>query len=41
MSVAWLNWQLKGDLAPAKWFQGPDCKLCADKNWHVDKKKID
>ena len=41
IATAWLDWQLKGDQAAAKWFKGTACKLCADPNWHVDKKKID
>ena len=41
IATAWLDWQLKGDQRAAKWFKGAGCKLCADKNWHVDKKQID
>jgi hypothetical protein len=41
IATAWLDWQLKGDKTAATWFKGADCKLCRDKNWHVDKKKID
>jgi dienelactone hydrolase len=41
IATAWLDWQLKGDRTAATWFKGADCKLCRDKNWHVDKKKID
>ena len=40
IATAWLDWQLRGDQTAAKWFKGADCKLCVDKNWHVDKKKI-
>ena len=41
IATAWLDWRLKDDRTAAKWFKGADCKLCVDKNWHVDKKKID
>jgi len=39
--VAWLDWQLRGDLAAAKAFVGPECGLCVDPAWKVEKKKID
>jgi len=37
---AWLNWQLKGDQTAAKMFTGPNCGLCADPKWTIEKKKI-
>jgi hypothetical protein len=39
--VAWLNWQLRGDEASAKWFVGERCGLCTDAAWTVEKKRID
>ncbi len=39
--VAWLNWQLRGDKKAAKSFVGQDCGLCTNKDWKVEKKKID
>ncbi len=39
--VAWLDWQLRGDRNAARTFVGKDCKLCTDKAWKVEKKKID
>jgi dienelactone hydrolase len=39
--VAWLDWQLRGDKNAARSFVGKDCKLCTDKAWQVEKKKID
>jgi hypothetical protein len=38
VGVAWLNWRLNGDKAAAKMFEGPDCTLCKDPIWHVEKK---
>jgi len=37
-SVAWLDWQLNGDTQAAKWFTGPDCRLCTDPRWKVQRK---
>jgi dienelactone hydrolase len=39
--VAWLNWQLRGDKQAAKSFVGKDCGLCTNRDWKVEKKKID
>ncbi|WP_294255683.1 hypothetical protein [uncultured Sphingomonas sp.] len=41
VDVAWLEWQLRGDRAAARWFQGADCRLCTDAAWTVRKKRID
>lgn len=41
VGVAWLDWQLKGDQEAARWFVGPDCRLCTNPVWEVDKKNID
>jgi hypothetical protein len=40
VGVAWLKWQLNGDKQAAKMFQGPDCTLCKDPIWHVQKKDM-
>jgi hypothetical protein len=40
VGVAWLNWRLNGDKQAAKMFQGPDCTLCKDPVWHVQKKNM-
>lgn len=37
----WLDWQLKGSAASARWFKGADCVLCKDPQWVVARKKID
>ena len=37
-SVAWLDWQLRGDAAAGKWFAGKDCGLCKDPAWTVQRK---
>ena len=40
VGVAWLDWRLKGDKQAAKMFAGPDCTLCTDPVWHVEKKNM-
>jgi hypothetical protein len=40
VGVAWLQWQLKGDRAAARWFEGADCTLCANPVWEVSKKNM-
>jgi hypothetical protein len=41
VGVAWLDWRLKGDQQAAKMFAGPDCTLCTDPVWHVEKKNME
>jgi hypothetical protein len=41
VTLAWLNWQLKGNKESARMFQGDRCSLCADSQWVTRKKKID
>ena len=41
VSLAWLDWQLKGSKAAAQMFQGGNCGLCAGPQWVTRKKKID
>jgi dienelactone hydrolase len=38
VAVAWLEYQLKGSAEAATWFVGPDCRLCTDPVWTVQKK---
>lgn len=40
VGVAWLDWQLKGDKAAAKYFEGADCTLCKNPIWEVSKKNM-
>jgi dienelactone hydrolase len=40
VAVSWLDWQLKGDMQAAKRFTGPDCGLCKDPDWTVDRKNM-
>jgi hypothetical protein len=40
-TVAWLNWQLKGDKRAANMFSGTRCTLCTNAQWTVQKKLID
>lgn len=39
--VAWLDWQLRGDMKAARAFIGSDCALCRDPSWAIQKKRID
>lgn len=41
VAVAWLRWQLKGQVTASKMFVGADCGLCQKPGWHVRKKNID
>lgn len=41
VGVAWLEWQLNSDQQAATYFRGPDCKLCTNPIWEVEKKNID
>jgi hypothetical protein len=36
----WFAWQLKGDQQAGRMFQGPDCTLCREPTWHVQKKNM-
>jgi dienelactone hydrolase len=36
--LAWLDWHLRGDKDAAKWFIVPDCRLCKDPAWAVERK---
>jgi hypothetical protein len=40
IAVAWLRWQLKGDKRAGTQFSGPDCQLCKDPNWTVQRKGL-
>lgn len=37
----WLDWRLKGDVEAGKTFAGPDCRLCVDPRWTVERKNLD
>jgi dienelactone hydrolase len=41
VTSAWLQWRLKHDQAAAKMFVGPQCGLCTDSAWTVQKSRID
>ena len=41
VTVAWLDWQLRGDARAARTFKGKDCALCKDTAWAVEKKRLD
>jgi len=41
VAATWLEWQLRGDPTAAKSFTGPDCTLCRDPAWKVERKHID
>jgi dienelactone hydrolase len=38
VTVAWLDYQLKGSADAAKWFVGADCRLCQEPVWKIEKK---
>jgi dienelactone hydrolase len=41
VAVSWLDWTLKGDMQAARRFLGPDCGLCTDPKWQVERKNMD
>jgi hypothetical protein len=41
VAVSWLDWQFKGDAQAAKRFTGPDCGLCKDPQWRIERKNFD
>jgi len=40
VSVAWLDWQLKGDKKASAMFVGDKCGLCTNPNWETHSKKL-
>lgn len=40
IAVNWYKWQLKDDKDAARMFSGPDCLLCREPTWHVQKKNM-
>lgn len=40
VAVSWLRWQLKGSTAAAKQFVGPQCGLCVDPAWTVERHNL-
>ncbi len=40
VALRWLDWQLKGMNGEQKYFVGPDCTLCKDSRWTVEKKNM-
>ena len=41
VAVDWFDWQLRGDRKAAATFTGPNCRLCKDPAWTVERKRID
>lgn len=41
VAVNWLQWQLRNDAEAARNFVGADCILCRDKEWTLERKRID
>ena len=39
-ALAWLDWLLKDSLDAARAFTGPDCALCREPGWTVERKNI-
>lgn len=40
VTVAWLDWRLKGDAAAGRMFLGPACGLCSNPQWVVKQKNL-
>lgn len=40
VAIAWLDWQLKGDMGAARTFVGDNCALCSDSRWTVKRKNF-
>lgn len=40
VASAWLKWRLNGDRKAGKMFDGPNCGLCVDPVWKVEKKQM-
>jgi hypothetical protein len=38
--LAWLDWQLKGDIHATATFSGPNCALCRDPDWWIDSQNL-
>lgn len=38
VAVAWLDYQLKGSAEASRYFVGPDCRLCTEAVWTIQKK---
>ncbi len=39
--TAWMRVHLMGDAELRPWFYGPECKLCTDSAWNIDRKNMD
>jgi hypothetical protein len=40
VTVAWLDWQLKGNKKASEMFVGDKCGLCTNPNWETHSKKL-
>ncbi len=38
---SWLKWQLKGEKSASAMFVGPNCGLCTDTSWKLERKNVD
>ena len=41
LAVNWLEWTTRNDSKAGRMFKGPNCTLCKDATWHIQKKRID
>jgi hypothetical protein len=41
VTIAWLDWHLKGKSEASAMFRGPDCGLCKNPEWTIARKGID
>lgn len=40
VAVKWLEWQVRGDKTAGAYFVGPDCGICKDPRWTVQRKQF-
>lgn len=40
VAVRWLDWQLRGDAAAARYFVGNDCGMCRDTRWKFERRQF-
>jgi dienelactone hydrolase len=40
ITVNWLEWTTRANATAGRMFKGPNCTLCKDSTWHVQRKKI-
>lgn len=41
LATTWLRWKLMDDASLAEQFLGPDCELCTDPDWKIERKNLE